>query len=209
MRGVEGFFKPAVFFVCLLPAIMLAWHGWRDLLGANPIETITHDTGIWGLRMLLLTLAVTPVRKITGWNGVMRLRRMLGLFAFFYAALHLMTYFWLDQFFFWEEIWFDIQERPFISIGLATFLLLVPLALSSPTAAMRWLGGRRWQRLHRIVYVAAIGGVVHYWWLVKADARSPQIYAVLLAVLLVVRLLYGRWFTGLLSQLFSPSRFRV
>ncbi|HHS84377.1 MAG TPA: sulfoxide reductase heme-binding subunit YedZ, partial [Gammaproteobacteria bacterium] len=187
MRGTVQIFKPLVFLACLLPLLWLAWRGWQGSLGANPIEMVTRDTGIWTLRLLLLTLTVTPLRKVSGWNGVIRVRRMLGLFVFFYASLHLLTYLWLDQFFLWEEIWFDIQERPFITAGFATFLLLLPLALSSPKAVMRWLGGKRWQQLHRLVYVAAVTGVVHYWWLVKADVRSPQLYALLLVVLLAFR----------------------
>ncbi len=195
MRGTVQIFKPLVFLACLLPLLWLAWRGWQGSLGANPIEMVTRDTGIWTLRLLLLTLTVTPLRKVSGWNGVIRVRRMLGLFVFFYASLHLLTYLWLDQFFLWEEIWFDIQERPFITAGFATFLLLLPLALSSPKAVMRWLGGKRWQQLHRLVYVAAVTGVVHYWWLVKADVRSPQLYALLLVVLLAFRVRYSRWFT--------------
>ncbi len=202
-------FKWMVFLACLQPLTMLAWQGWREELGANPIETITHDTGMWGLRLLLLTLAVTPIRKITGWSGIVSIRRMLGLFAFFYMSLHLATYLWLDQFFLWEEIGFDIQERPFIAIGFITFLLLVPLALTSPTAVMRWLGGRRWQRIHNLIYVAATTGVVHYWWLVKADTRDPQLYALLLVLLLGIRLRYSRWFGRQFERPSPPSRFRI
>ncbi len=207
MRRAEPAFKLLLFFACLLPLFLLVWQGWCDLLGANPIEAITHDTGSWALRLLLLTLVVTPLRQITGWNGIMRIRRMLGLFAFFYASLHLITYLWLDQFFLWEEIWLDIEERPFITVGFAVFLLLVLLALSSPRVVMRWLGGKYWQRLHRIVYIAAIGGIVHYWWLVKADERSPQLYALFLFVLLAVRVWYSRWFAHLSGSglpLFRP-----
>ncbi len=202
-------FKWMVFLACLQPLTMLAWQGWREELGANPIETITHDTGMWGLRLLLLTLAVTPIRKITGWSGIVSIRRMLGLFAFFYMSLHLATYLWLDQFFLWEEIGFDLQERPFIAIGFITFLLLVPLALTSPTAVMRWLGGRRWQRIHNLIYVAATTGVVHYWWLVKADTRDPQLYALLLVLLLGIRLRYSRWFGRQFERPSPPSRFRT
>ncbi len=202
-------FKWMVFLACLQPLTMLAWQGWREELGANPIETITHDTGMWGLRLLLLTLAVTPIRRITGWSGIVSIRRMLGLFAFFYMSLHLATYLWLDQFFLWEEIGFDIQERPFIAIGFITFLLLVPLALTSPTAVMRWLGGRRWQRIHNLIYVAATTGVVHYWWLVKADTRDPQLYALLLVLLLGIRLRYSRWFGRQFERPSPPSRFRI
>ncbi len=209
MRQAEPVFKSLLFFACLLPVIVLAWQWWWDLLGANPVESVTHETGIWTLRLLLLTLAVTPLRKITGWSGVIRIRRMLGLFVFFYASLHLITYLWLDQFFLWEEIWFDIGERPFITIGFTAFLLLVPLALTSPTIVMRWLGGKRWQRLHRLVYVAAIGGVVHYWWLVKADVRSPQIYSLLLVLLLAARVLYSRRAAGMPGFGFLHFRFRA
>ena len=197
---VYRFSKTLLFLVCLLPAAGLGWQWWHDRLGANPIEAISKDTGIWALRLLLVTLAVTPLHRVTGWHGMMRYRRMLGLFAFFYAVLHLGIYLWLDQFFLWEEIVLDIQERPFITVGFATFLILLGLAVTSPRAIVRRMGGRRWQSFHRLVYVAAAGGVIHYWWLVKADVRNPLFYALLLGGLLAARLLYSRRVTALLHR---------
>jgi sulfoxide reductase heme-binding subunit YedZ len=160
------------------------------MLGANPIKTITEETGTWTLRFLMLTLAVTPVRRLTGWNGVQRFRRMLGLFAFFYGTLHLFTYLWLDQFFVVADILKDIRKRPFITAGFTAFVLMVPLALTSTTGWIRRLG-RKWQAIHRLVYLSAIGGVVHYWWLVKADTSRPLRYGALVAVLLVTRVVWN------------------
>ena len=167
---------------------MIAARAWSEDLGANPVETLIHHFGDWALRLLLVTLAVTPLRRLTGRNQAVRLRRMLGLFAFFYVSLHLTTYFVLDRSLLLEEILDDLTERPYIMVGFAAFVLLVPLAATSTNAMIRRLGGRRWRALHRIVYVAAIGGVVHFWWLVKADVREPFIYAALLALLLILRL---------------------
>jgi sulfoxide reductase heme-binding subunit YedZ len=179
--------KAIVFLVCLLPAFQLAL-GWRDdALGANPIETLTRASGEWTLRFLLITLTVTPLRRYTGLHWLLRLRRMLGLFAFAYACAHLTTYVWLDQFFDWRAIAHDILDRPFITVGFAAFVLLIPLAATSCNFAIRRLGGRRWQSLHRSVYGIAILGVVHFWWLVKADLLEPLIYAAILAALLGVR----------------------
>ncbi len=179
--------RPVLFLACLLPLAALVWAGFRGALGANPVETITHDTGQWALRLLLATLAVTPVRRLTGWAPVVRLRRMLGLFAFFYAALHLATYLWLDQFFAWGAIAEDVLKRPYITVGFAAFLLLVPLAATSTQAMVRRLGGRRWRLLHRLVYPAAALAVLHLLWLVKADLREPLVYAAILALLLAAR----------------------
>ncbi|MDQ8024153.1 MAG: protein-methionine-sulfoxide reductase heme-binding subunit MsrQ [Moraxellaceae bacterium] len=184
--------KIVVFAISLLP---LAWWIWgfnRDLLGANPVETITHGTGDWCLRFLLITLAVTPMRKLTGMHWLLRLRRMLGLFAFFYGSLHLTTYLWLDQFFDWNAILKDIVKRPFITLGFAAYILMAPLALTSFDAAIRWLGARNWQRLHRAVYAVAILGVLHFWWLVKRDLTEPIIYAVLLGGLFAARWHYRK-----------------
>ena len=150
-------------------------------LGANPIDEITDQTGIWTLRLLLITLAVTPARRLTGWNRLIQLRRMLGLLAFFYGSLHFLTYIWLDQFFVIEDIIADVMERPFITVGFASFVLLIPLAVTSTTAMIKRLGGKWWQRLHRLVYAIAIGGVVHYLWLVKADIQQPLLYGGILA----------------------------
>ncbi|MFT3757504.1 sulfite oxidase heme-binding subunit YedZ [Thauera sp.] len=180
-------FKAIVFIACLVPAGQLAL-GWQnDSLGANPIETITRASGEWTLRLLLITLAVSPLRRYSGLHWLIRLRRMLGLFAFAYAAAHFSTYIWLDQFFDWQAIARDILDRPFISVGFAAFVLLVPLAVTSNKAAVRRMGGRRWQSLHRSSYAIAILGVVHFWWLVKADLLKPFIYALILAALLGVR----------------------
>ncbi len=196
--------KPLVFVAALLPFGWLVWLGGSDQLGANPIETITRYTGDWTLRFLFITLAVTPLRNLSGWNWLMRLRRMLGLYAFFYAVLHFATYLVLDQFFAWEHIVDDIAERPYITVGFASFVLLIPLAITSTNAMVRRLGGRRWQRLHRSVYVIAIGGVVHFLWLVKADLREPLIYGAILAVLLGYRLV-KRGFKPFVSRAMSPS----
>jgi sulfoxide reductase heme-binding subunit YedZ len=185
--------KAALFAAGLVPLARLAWLGLHRGLGANPIEYITHSTGWWTLAFLLLTLAVTPLRRLTGLAWLLRLRRMLGLFAFFYACLHFGTYLWLDQFFDLREIVKDVAKRPFITIGFAAFVLLVPLAATSTNAMVRRLGARRWQRLHRLVYVIAAFGVIHFWWLVKKDITEPFVFAVLLAALLIFRLVHLWW----------------
>ena len=159
-------------------------------MSANPIKDITEATGDWTLRFLLLTIAVTPIRRVTGWHGAIRYRRMLGLFAFFYALLHLATYVWLDQFFDWGAMLRDIGKRRFITAGLTAFLCLLPLALTSTKGMVRRLGGKRWQRLHRLVYAAAAAGVIHYYWLVKADVRRPLLYALAAAILLGARVVW-------------------
>ncbi len=184
--------KPVVFLLCLLPLALLAGRGLWHRLGANPIEAITRSTGWWTLCLLLVTLAVTPARRLTGWTGLLRLRRMLGLYAFFYASLHLSTYVWLDQFFDLPGILADILKRPFITVGFTALCLLVPLAATSTNAMIRRLGARRWQGLHRLVYAVGILGVLHFLWLVKKDLREPLIFAALLAVLLGLRLLWRR-----------------
>ncbi len=179
--------KVIVFLLCLIPAANLAL-GWQnDALGANPIETITRASGEWTLRFLLISLAVTPLRRYTGLHWLIRLRRMLGLFVFAYATSHLLTYVWLDQFFDWRAIARDILDRPFITVGFSAFVLLIPLAATSNSFALRRLGGRRWQALHRSSYGIAVLGVVHFWWLVKADVFTPFIYAFVLAVVLGLR----------------------
>jgi sulfoxide reductase heme-binding subunit YedZ len=179
--------KIVVFVLCLLPAGLLLQRFLTDALGANPIETLTHATGDWTLRLLLITLAVTPLRRLTGWHWLVRLRRMLGLYAFFYASLHFLTYVVLDQFFDGWAIVLDVLKRPYITVGFAAFMLLIPLAVTSTNAMVRRLGGRRWQALHRSVYAIALFGVVHYWWLVKSDLTEPILYALILAALLGVR----------------------
>lgn len=179
---------PALFILCLAPALWLAAGLWRGALGVNPIERVTLETGQWTLRLLAATLAVTPLRRLAGWPELIRFRRMLGLFAFFYASLHALTYVWLDQFFDWGEIARDIIKRPFITAGALSFAAITPLALTSTRGWIVRLGGRIWQRLHRLVYLAAAAGVVHFWWKVKSDIREPALYALLFALLLAARL---------------------
>jgi sulfoxide reductase heme-binding subunit YedZ len=182
-----GILKLVVFIASLLPLAYYSWGAWHDTLGANPIEAVTRGMGTWTLNFLLITLAVTPLRKFTGWHAALRLRRMLGLFTFFYAVLHLTSYLWFDQFFDWGEIARDIIERPFITVGMAAFVLLIPLAATSSNFAIRRLGGRRWQALHRTVYAIGILAVLHYSWLVKADQSQPLLYGGILVVLLGLR----------------------
>lgn len=182
--------KIVLFCVALIPLIKLGIGAYFDDLGANPIEKITRRTGYWTLVFLLLSLTITPLRRISGWNWLMRLRRMLGLFAFFYASLHFLTYLVLDQFFDWVSILNDIVKRPYITVGFPAFVLLIPLAITSSNRMIKWIGGKRWLLLHRLVYLCAIGGVVHYWWLVKKDITNPATFAVLLSLLLSFRLIY-------------------
>jgi sulfoxide reductase heme-binding subunit YedZ len=182
----SAWLKPLAFAVCLLPLARLGWLGFNDGLGANPIEFITRSLGTWSLGFLLITLAVSPVRRLTGLGWPIRLRRMFGLYAFFYATLHFLSYIWLDQFFDWAAIAKDIAKRPFITVGVANYLLLIPLALTSTDRMVRRLG-RRWQQLHRLVYVIAAGGVVHYYMLVKQDVTQPVIYGAVFGALLGYR----------------------
>jgi sulfoxide reductase heme-binding subunit YedZ len=181
-----GTIKAAVFVGCLLPLAFLLWRAVSGDLGANPIEAVTLFTGRWALRLLLVTLAITPVRRLTGWNRLIGFRRMLGLFAFFYATLHFTIYLVIDQFFDWETIVEDVTKRPFITAGFAAFVLLVPLAVTSTQGWIRRLG-RRWQQLHRLIYASAILAVVHFIWKVKSDLRDPYFYATILAILFVAR----------------------
>ena len=181
------FSKLLLFVVCLAPAGLLGWNFYHDQLGANPFEALTRDSGEWTLRFLLLTLLMTPLRGILHRPWPLHLRRMLGLYSFFYACLHLLTYLWFDQFFDWQEIVNDIIKRPFITAGITAWILLVPLAVTSTNGMMRRLG-RRWKRLHRSIYLIAILGVLHFFWLVKADLREPLIYAGLLVILLGYRI---------------------
>lgn len=182
--------KVTLFIVCLFPLARLAFLGLTDGLGANPIEFITRSTGTWTLVFLLVVLSVTPLRRLLEMPWLLKLRRMFGLYAFFYALLHFLTYVWLDQFFSPADIIKDVIKRPFITIGFTSFMLLIPLAVTSTNAMIKRLGGKNWQQLHRFVYVIAIGGVVHYWWLVKKDVTQPQIYAAALALLLGIRLVF-------------------
>jgi sulfoxide reductase heme-binding subunit YedZ len=183
--------KVVVFAVCLFPLASLGWKALRGEMGANPVEFITHATGDWTLRFLVITLAITPLRKITRVPQFIRFRRMLGLFAFIYACLHFSTYMVLDKFFDVAEMLKDIQKRRFITVGLAAFVLIIPLAVTSTAAMIRRLGGKRWQLLHRLIYVSAVLGVIHYYWLVKSDVRKPLEYAWMVGLLLAFRL--GVW----------------
>lgn len=182
--------KAAVFAACLIPLARLVILGFGDGLGANPIEHITHSTGWWTLTFLMVALAVTPVRRLLNQPWLLRLRRMFGLYAFFYASLHFITYIWLDQFFDVPEIVKDVIKRPFITFGFAAFVLLIPLAATSTNAMVKRLGARRWQWLHRLVYLIATLGVIHFWWLVKLDVDEPLLFALILAGLLIARLLH-------------------
>ncbi|HXJ88649.1 MAG TPA: protein-methionine-sulfoxide reductase heme-binding subunit MsrQ [Candidatus Binatia bacterium] len=179
-------FKPIVFLAGLIPLGRLVWLGLHSGLGANPIEFITHSTGDWTLVFLLITLLITPLRKLTRQYWLISFRRMLGLFAFFYGFLHLMTWVWLDKFFDVHEMLHDIAKRRFITAGMTAFALMIPLALTSTTWAIRKLG-KRWQMLHRLIYLSAAAGVIHYIWLVKADLKKPLEYAFVLGMLLMYR----------------------
>jgi sulfoxide reductase heme-binding subunit YedZ len=191
--------KLVMFIASLIPLAWLLWKffgahptdmtTWGVGLGANPIEAITHTTGDWTLRFLLITLAITPARKLLHLPSLIKFRRMLGLFAFFYGCLHLTTYVWLDKFFNLHEMLADVAKRKFITVGLTALVLLIPLAVTSTAGWIRRLGGKRWQALHRLIYFSAIAGVIHYLWLVKADIRKPLEYGAVLAVLLGYRLL--------------------
>ena len=189
--GQVTWIKAGVFVLCLVPFARLVYGGFANSLGANPIETITRSTGWWALFFLMVTLGVAPLRKLSSANWLLRLRRMLGLFAFFYACAHFITFIWFDHWFDVGEIIKDVVKRPFVTIGFAAFLLLWPLALTSTNAMVRRLG-RNWQRLHRLIYLVAILGVVHYWWLVKRDLTEPMIFAAVLALLLGVRIYWRR-----------------
>jgi sulfoxide reductase heme-binding subunit YedZ len=183
--------KVAVFLAALVPLGLLGLKAYQGELGANPIEVITHATGDWTIRFLLITLAITPLRRITGWQPWIRFRRMLGLFAFFYGLLHLTTWVWLDKFFDVHEMMADVLKRRFITVGMLGLLLMLPLALTSTKGWIRRLG-KRWQKLHRLIYASAAAGVIHYWWLVKSDVSKPETYAVILIVLLGIRVVIAR-----------------
>jgi sulfoxide reductase heme-binding subunit YedZ len=180
--------KPVVFLLCLSPLGVLGWRALHGELTANPIEFITHATGDWTLRFLIITLCVTPFRKILYLPELIRFRRMLGLFAFFYACLHFTTYIWLDKFFDLPEMWKDIAKRKYITVGFSAFLLLIPLAVTSTAGWIRRLGGKRWQLLHRLIYFSATLGVIHYYWLVKSAVIRPLTYGAIVAILLLWRL---------------------
>jgi sulfoxide reductase heme-binding subunit YedZ len=196
--------KAAVFVLCLVPFAHLAavlyacleqpdmtgpvWRILVPTLPPNPLDFFTHLTGDWTLRFIVITLAITPLRKLLGLPDLIRFRRPLGLFAFFYGSLHLLTYLWFDKLFDFHDIWKDVAKRRFITVGFAAFVLMIPLAITSTKGWIRRLGGKRWQLLHRLIYVTAFAGVVHYYWLVKSDIRLPALYAALVLALLLYRL---------------------
>ncbi len=180
--------KAALFLACLIPFVRLAVGTRAGTLGADPVEAITHTTGLWSLRFLLLTLAITPLKCWTGWLWLMRLRRTLALYAFFYASLHVAVYLLFDQYFDWPEILKDIAKRPHLTAGFAAFLLMIPLVITSTNAMMKRLGGRNWKMLHRLTYPIAAAAVLHFFWLVKKDVSEPTVYAAILSVLLCARL---------------------
>ncbi|MGB7923515.1 MAG: protein-methionine-sulfoxide reductase heme-binding subunit MsrQ [Pyrinomonadaceae bacterium] len=182
------FSKAVLFINSLVPLALLGWDAYHHRLGANPIEFATRTTGMLTLIFLLLSLAVTPARKLTGWNWLGKFRRMVGLYAFFYGFLHLLTYIWFDRFFNLKSTVQDVIARPFIAVGMATFLIMLPLAVTSTNKMVKRLGGKRWNRLHKTVYLAGIGGVLHYFLLVKSDTRLPLTFAAVLAFLLCYRL---------------------
>ena len=178
--------KLLLFLLCLIPLSLLLWDALSQQLGANPVEALLHSSGDWGLRLLLVTLAITPLRKLTGWGWLLRYRRMLGVYAFFYALLHVIVYLWLDRGLSWKEIGTDIVERPYIAIGFAAFLILLALAVTSTRGMMRRLG-KHWSTLHQWVYVAGLFAVIHFLWLVKTDYREPGIYAAIFLILMLFR----------------------
>ncbi len=190
-KTIRFVIKPVLFSVCLVPLLVLIIGTVNNTLGTNPVETMTHETGEWALRFLLMTLAITPLRRLSGQSWLIKLRRMLGLYAFFYASLHFMTYIWFDQYFDWIEILRDIPKRPFITVGFTAFVLLIPLAITSSNKMMRRLK-KNWVKLHKLVYVIAVLGVLHFLWLVKADTLEPIIYAMILLLLLGYRAYYQR-----------------
>ncbi len=193
--------KTVIFLLALVPFVLLLVRGWKNELGANPIETVTHITGIWTIRFLVITLAITPLRKLTGQAILIRFRRMLGLFTFFYASMHFLTYIWLDQYFDWPFIIKDIAEHPYIIVGFTTFLILFSLAVTSPRFMVRKMG-KNWKKLHRLIYPAAFLASFHFLWLVKSDIREPLLYFALFTILMLLRLpsvqentpLISRWF---------------
>jgi sulfoxide reductase heme-binding subunit YedZ len=201
---MTAWLKPLVFLLCATPAAQLAYHAYTGDLGVNPIEYITRFTGSWSLIILIASLAVTPLRRLTGRNELIKIRRMIGLFAFFYACLHFATYIGLDLFFDFRAIGKDILKRPYITVGFFAFVIMVPLAATSTAGMIRRLG-KRWQQLHRLVYVAAIAGVIHFYWLVKADISRPAQYGAVLAVLLGFRL-FVKWRSGNKATLAIRSR---
>lgn len=202
--------RVALFVIGLVPFAQLIYNALTDNLGANPIDAITRHTGSWALILLLVTLSVTPLRKIFSWNGLVKYRRMLGLFAFFYAALHFMTFLVLDHFFDFNAILKDIMKRPYVTAGFTGFVLMIPLVITSTAGMIRRLG-KRWQQLHRLIYITAAAGVIHFYWLVKADIRRPVQYGFVLILLLGYRVAVAltpaaaRYRTRTFSQLEAGS----
>ena len=189
MKPEDAKFTKAVVFVnALVPLALLAWDAVRGQLGANPLEYVTRTTGMLTLIFLLLSLMVTPLRKMSGWNWLGMHRRMLGLYAFFYGLLHFMTYVWFDRFFNLKSALSDVASRPFIAVGFASFLIMIPLAVTSTNKMVKRLGGRRWNQLHKTVYIAGMLGALHYWMLVKSDTRLPLTFGLVLALLLGYRI---------------------
>ncbi|WP_419634820.1 sulfite oxidase heme-binding subunit YedZ [Thiolapillus sp.] len=176
-----------VFLASLLPLAYMMWAAFSDSLGPNPVEALSHETGSWALRFLLITLAITPLRRLTGWRHPVLLRRMLGLFSFFYASLHVLVWLWLDREFAWGDMLADIAKRPYITVGFLSFLILTALAATSNALSMRRLG-LRWKQLHRLVYVAALLAVLHFIWLVKADLLEPMVYLGIFSLLMLLRI---------------------
>lgn len=180
--------KLILWILCLGPLFSLVWKGFHAGLGANPVEYVTHSTGDWTIRFVLMTLAITPARRLFKQPQLIRFRRLLGLFGFFYGCLHFLTWFWLDKSLDFAEMWKDVGKRPFITMGFLGFSAMIPLAITSTAGWIRRMGGRNWQRLHRLIYVTGTAGVIHYYWLVKSDVRLPLMYGAILAVLLGLRL---------------------
>ena len=190
-KNISYLVKPAFFLLCLIPFGLLIYSALTDNLGVNPVETLTHETGEWALRFLLFTLCITPLRRLTHANWLIKLRRMLGLFAFFYAVLHFITYVWLDQFFDWQEILIDIPKRPFITIGFVSLVLLIPLVITSTNAMQRRLK-KKWLMLHKLIYVIPMLVVIHFIWSLKADYSEPLFYTFIFLVLMSMRALHDR-----------------
>ncbi len=192
MMNDVRFYKILIAVNALIPLGLLAYDGWRGQLGANPIEFFLRTTGVLTLVFLIFTLGVTPLRKMFGWNSLIKYRRMLGLFAFFYGALHLLTYSVFDRSLSLPAIVGDVAQRPFIAIGMAAFFMLIPLAITSTNGWVKRLGGKKWVKLHKLTYVAAILGVIHFWMIVKSDIFYPALFGVVLAGLLIYRLMKAK-----------------
>ena len=195
---VSKWTKVVVFLICLIPFADLLWRFIQGKLGINPVETLQHGTGDWTIRFIVFTLCITPFRKLFKLPDLIRFRRMLGLFAFFYVSLHFLTYLGPDQSFDLSGMWKDVAKRPFITAGFAAFVSLIPLAITSTAGWIRRMGGKRWQMLHRAIYLSAVAGVIHYYWLVKSDVREPLLYGTLVGILLLWRL--GDWLVKRRSQ---------